>query len=94
MDVAGEKKVLKYFLSRINTLYLTFIKKITYTPCYKYVLFLFYLLKNIIMKELLELKTVWLGHLEKAIELKSPSGELEMIRWFIRDIDRMLSKQK
>jgi hypothetical protein len=46
------------------------------------------------MKELLELKTVWLGHLEKAIELKSPSGELEMIRWFIRDIDRMLSKQK
>ena len=32
--------------------------------------------------------------LQKAIELKSPSGELEMIRWFIRDIDRMLSKQK
>jgi hypothetical protein len=50
--------------------------------------------KNIIMKELLELKTVWLGHLEKSIELKSPSGELEMIRWFIRDIDRMLSISK
>ena len=46
------------------------------------------------MKELLELKTVWLGHLEKSIELKSPSGELEMIRWFIRDIDRMLSISK
>lgn len=46
------------------------------------------------MKELLELKTIWLEHLEKSIELKSPSGELEMIRWFIGDIDRMLSKQK
>ena len=46
------------------------------------------------MKELLELKTIWLGHLEKSIELKAPSGELEMIRWFIRDIDIMLSKQK
>lgn len=46
------------------------------------------------MKELLELKTIWLGYLEKSIELKAPSGELEMIRWFIRDIDIMLSKQK
>lgn len=42
------------------------------------------------MKELLELKTTWLGNLELAIELKAPSGELEMIRWFIRDIDRKI----
>ena len=41
---------------------------------------------------MLELKTIWLSRLQKAIELNAPSGEIEMIRWFINDIDSMLEK--
>ena len=42
------------------------------------------------MEELKQMKERWERHLNKAIELRAPSGELEMIRWFIRDIENLL----
>lgn len=42
------------------------------------------------MNELLELKIKWLDNLEKAIQLNAPSGEVEMIKWFLKDINEKL----
>ena len=42
------------FYLEMSKLIRTFVKKITYTPCYKYVLFLFYLIKKEIMIEALK----------------------------------------
>ena len=42
------------------------------------------------MEDLKQMKARWEKHLNKAIELGAPSGELEMIRWFIIDIENIL----
>jgi hypothetical protein len=46
------------------------------------------------MNELLNLKLRWVGYLQKAIELKAPNGEVEMIKWFIADINQSIEKVK
>ncbi len=44
----------KVFYLEISKFIPTFVKKLSYTPCYKYVLFLFYLIKKEIMIEALK----------------------------------------
>jgi hypothetical protein len=42
------------------------------------------------MNELLELKIKWLDNLENAIKLNAPKGEVEMIKWFLKDINEKI----
>jgi hypothetical protein len=46
------------------------------------------------MNELLDLKKKWLINLEKSMELNAPSGEIEMIKWFLIDLDRSINNFK
>jgi hypothetical protein len=46
------------------------------------------------MNELLNLKVKWVDHLQKSIELNAPNGEVEMIKWFINDINQSIENLK